>query len=115
MCWVDGPQPLALPVNDVNYHHSYRSPEDEEPRSHLIRPFECLGDAGRACTSTTRVTLVKAGGFPSHLSDDSAESSDKRANLLAKRTAEPPPTRELEVADVFGPTDSADERATNEA
>ncbi|MPC61821.1 hypothetical protein E2C01_055898 [Portunus trituberculatus] len=30
MSWVDGPQSFALPVSDVNYHHSYRSPEDED-------------------------------------------------------------------------------------
>ncbi|MPC68279.1 hypothetical protein E2C01_062477 [Portunus trituberculatus] len=30
MCRVDGPQPFALPVDDVNYHHSYGAPDDEE-------------------------------------------------------------------------------------
>ncbi|MPC87229.1 hypothetical protein E2C01_082086 [Portunus trituberculatus] len=29
MCWVIGPQPFGLPVSDANYHHSYRSSEDE--------------------------------------------------------------------------------------
>ncbi|MPC33905.1 hypothetical protein E2C01_027273 [Portunus trituberculatus] len=48
--------------------------------------------------------------------DDSTESSNKRANLLPKRTGPPAPT-EREVAEgvVFGPADSADERAANEA
>ncbi|MPC74479.1 hypothetical protein E2C01_068839 [Portunus trituberculatus] len=29
MYQVVGPQPFALPVSDMNYHHSYQSPDDE--------------------------------------------------------------------------------------
>ncbi|MPC48879.1 hypothetical protein E2C01_042666 [Portunus trituberculatus] len=47
---------------------------------------------------------------------DSTESSDKRANLLAKRTGPPAPTdREVAEGVVFGPADSAEERSANEA
>ncbi|MPC78947.1 hypothetical protein E2C01_073456 [Portunus trituberculatus] len=60
--------------------------------------------------------LVESGLFSSFLLGDSTESSDKRANLLAKQTGPPAPTeREVAGGVVFGPADSAEERAANEA
>ncbi|MPC92810.1 hypothetical protein E2C01_087918 [Portunus trituberculatus] len=84
-----------------------RPSSSQEARSETEGVIECW-------TETTGAIIAERSLENSH--SCTQQSWDKRANLLAKQTG-PPPPKELEVAGgvVFGPADSAEERAANAA
>ena len=84
----------------------YRLRRAAVPLGQALKRFT-VEDAGGKCTSTAWVTLVKAGGFSSHLKDDSTESSDRMANLLADKAAGPLASREREVTGLDASEDVA--------